>query len=105
MSHHTNSKPFGLALGSAFAASLIAGSVGAMENPFQQAELNSGYMIADSHEGKCGGAKKADEEGKHGSMEKSTTMEGKCGKGKKEETMKDMKEKKSGMEGKCGSNN
>jgi uncharacterized low-complexity protein len=84
MSQHSNHKPLALAIGTAFAASLAAGSVSAAENPFQQAELASGYMVADAHEGKCGegkcGGNKDKAEGKCG--EKKEKAEGKCGEGK-----------------------
>jgi len=67
-------KPLSIALGAAFVASLAGTSVAnAAENPFSMTELSSGYMVADSHEGKCG-------EGKCGGEKKAT--EGKCGEGK-----------------------
>ncbi|HSH28306.1 MAG TPA: hypothetical protein VK971_00240 [Thiohalobacter sp.] len=105
MSQHSNCNPLSLAIGTAFAATLAAGSVGAAENPFQQAELASGYMVADAHEGKCG-------EGKCGEGKKDKDMkdkaegkcgEGKCGEGKKDKDMKGKAEGKCG-EGKCGGN-
>ena len=75
-------KPVAAAVGVAFVSSLAVSTTAvADDNPFAMAELDSGYMLADSHkgeEGKCG--EKA-EEGKCG--------EGKCG-GEKAE------------EGKCG---
>ena len=91
MSQQSNRKPLSLAIGTAFAASLAAGSVSAAENPFQQAELASGYMVADAHEGKCG-------EGKCGGSKDKA--EGKCGEGKCGGS-KDKAEGKCG-EGKCG---
>jgi uncharacterized low-complexity protein len=67
-------KPLSIALGAAFVASLAGTSVAnAADNPFSMTELSSGYMVADSKEGKCG-------EGKCGGEKK--TEEGKCGEGK-----------------------
>ena len=87
MSKTTVMKPLSIALGAAFVASLAGTSVAnAADNPFSMTELSSGYMVADSKEGKCGegkcGGEKKAEEGKCG--------EGKCGGEKKAE------------EGKCG---
>jgi uncharacterized low-complexity protein len=74
MSKNTVMKPLSIALGAAFVASLAGTSVAnAAENPFSMTELSSGYMVADSHEGKCG-------EGKCGGEKKA--KEGKCGEGK-----------------------
>lgn len=107
MSNQTHLKPIALALGTVFAASLAGtGVASADQNPFSMTELSSGYMVADSHEGKCG-------EGKCGGtmksdMENKADKEGKCGgamktdmKGKTDKAMKADKEGKCG-EGKCG---
>ncbi|BAZ93363.1 uncharacterized protein FOKN1_0963 [Thiohalobacter thiocyanaticus] len=105
MSQHSNRKPLSLAIGTAFAASLAAGSVGAAENPFQQAELASGYMVADAHEGKCGEGKcggKKDKDRENCDKDKKGKAEGKCGEGKCG-GKKDKAEGKCG-EGKCGGN-
>lgn len=81
-----------IAVGTAFAASMVSGVANAVENPFGMTELGNGYQIAMSSmpegycgskngEGKCGGDK-AKKDGKCG--------EGKCGGDKAEK------------EGKCG---
>ena len=102
MSKKTNLKPLAIALGAAFVTTLATTPVAnAAANPFAMSDLSSGYMVADSMEGKCGdgkcGASKAAdkaEEGKCG--------EGKCGASKAaDETAGKMKEGKCG-EGKCG---
>jgi uncharacterized low-complexity protein len=97
-------KPLSVAVGAAFITSLAsAGVATAAENPFGMTELSSGYMVADSHEGKCGGEKKEAEgksgaekqaaEGKCGGEKKAA--EGKCGEGK-------CGAKREAHEGKCG---
>ena len=108
MSKTTVMKPLSIALGAAFVASLAGTSVAnAADNPFSMTELSSGYMVADSKEGKCGegkcgGEKKAEEgkcgEGKCGGEKKA--KEGNCGEGKCGGEKK-AKEGKCG-EGKCG---
>jgi len=108
MSKTTVMKPLSIALGAAFVASLAGTSIAnAADNPFSMTELSSGYMVADSKEGKCGegkcgGEKKAKEgkcgEGKCGGEKKAE--EGKCGEGKCGGEKK-AKEGKCG-EGKCG---
>ncbi len=96
-----------LAVGSAFAASLVSiQPAAADENPFKMESLESGYQVAAADkdkegkcgegkcgEGKCGGDKK-DKEGACGGDKKD--KEGACGGDKK-------KEGKCG-EGKCGGN-
>ena len=73
--------PLSTALGASFTISLtVSPVIHATDNPFEVTSLGSGYMVADSHEGKCG-------EGKCG--------EGKCGEGKCGD--------KKDSEGKCGS--
>ena len=58
MSKTTVMKPLSIALGAAFVASLAGTSVAnAADNPFSMTELSSGYMVADSKEGKCGEGK------------------------------------------------
>ena len=103
MSKTTVMKPLSIALGAAFVASLAGTSVAnAADNPFSMTELSSGYMVADSKEGKCGegkcGGEKKSEEGKCGGEKKAE--EGKCGEGKCGGEKK-AKEGKCG-EGKCG---
>lgn len=107
--------PLALAVGTAFVASLAAGSVAQAApnsgNPFAMTEMSSGYMqVAAMKEGKCGEGKcgagkmkntKPMKDGKCGSMPNSKGMkDGKCGEGKcgsnKSGQSKDMKE------GKCG---
>jgi uncharacterized low-complexity protein len=109
MSNKTVVKPLSVALGAAFITSLAGTTVAnAADNPFGMTELSSGYMVAESQEGKCGsmkeqstkaqegesaGAMKAKEEGKCGEGKCGATREsheGKCGAAKKPE------------EGKCG---
>ena len=87
--------PLSAALGASFTISLtVSPIVNAADNPFEVTSLGSGYMVADSHEGKCGEGKcgegkcgdKKDSEGKCGDKKDS---EGKCG-------------DKKDSEGKCG---
>ena len=90
MSKKNELKPIAAAVGAALTASVIAlPTANADANPFAMTELSSGYMVADSHEGKCGEGKCG--EGKCG---EGKCGEGKCGEGK-------CGEEKSG-EGKCG---
>ena len=73
MSKKNELKPIAAAIGAALTASVIAmPTANADANPFDMTELSSGYMVADSHEGKCG-------EGKCG---EEKAEEGKCGEGK-----------------------
>ena len=98
MIENKNVKPMAVVLGSAVTATLATvPAAQADANPFGMTQLSEGYMVADSHEGKCGGMKGKEGkcgEGKCGAKEKE--MEGKCGEGK----CGGAKEKK--MEGKCG---
>ena len=65
-------KSVAAALGVTFVSSLAASTAAvAADNPFALAELDSGYMLADSHEGEEGKCGEKGEEGKCG--------EGKCG--------------------------
>ena len=74
MSQKTTLKPLAIALGTAFVTTLAATPVAnAAENPFAMTDLSSGYMVAGSHEGKCGGMAKEAKCG--GNMAK----EAKCG--------------------------
>lgn len=110
-------KPLSVAVGAVFVTSLAgAGVATAAENPFGMTELSGGYMVADSHEGKCGGEKKQAEgdggekkaaegkcgEGKCGARREA--HEGKCGGEKKAAEGKCGGEKKA-TEGKCGAGN
>ena len=51
-------KPVAAAVGVAFVTSLVVSTVAvADDNPFESADLDTGYMLADSHgegEGSCG---------------------------------------------------
>ncbi len=87
--------PLGMVAGAALVTSLAMSlNAQASENPFQVNVLNSGYQLADAHEGKCGEGKCG--EGKCGEKK---AKEAKCGEGKCGE--KKAKEAKCG-EGKCG---
>ena len=106
-------KPLAMAIGSAFAVSLMASPiVSAEQNPFSMNELSSGYQVAEKGkegscgEGKCGGKKSSKEgscgEGKCGG--KKSSKEGSCGDKKgKEGSCGDKKGKEGSCgEGKCG---
>jgi len=111
-------KPLSVAVGAVFMTSLAgAGVATAAENPFGMTELSGGYMVADSHEGKCGGEKK-EAEGKCGGEKKAAegkcggekkAAEGKCGEGKcgakREAHEGKCGGEKKDMEGKCGAAN
>lgn len=81
-----------LAVGTAFAAGMIAMPAAAENNPFAMQQLQNGYMVADNHakpadakaaEGKCGGKKEADMKAKEGKCgNKAKMKDGKCGEGK-----------------------
>jgi len=86
-----------LAVGSAFAASLVSiQPAAADENPFKMQSLESGYQVAAADkdkegkcgEGKCGGDKKkegacgGDKKDKEGACGGDKKKEGKCGEGK-----------------------
>ena len=87
MSKETKLKPITAALGATFAVSLMSSPIVSAEaNPFSMIEHGTGYMVADSHEGKCGEGKcggegKKDKEGCCGDKHKAEG-EGKCGEGK-----------------------
>jgi uncharacterized low-complexity protein len=104
------SKTLAAAVGAAFIASAALSPVAvAGENPFQINELNSGYQVADAHEGKCGD-KKADGEGSCGGDKSDgegscggdkSDGEGSCG-GDKSDGEGSCGGEKSGSEGSCG---
>lgn len=117
----TNRKStIGIAVGSAFAASMAVTSAGAAENPFALQSMDRGYMVADAGmqgkcgAGKCGGAKAS--EAKCGASMLDANKDGKVTKDefmKAHENMfaaKDANkdgvlsgnELKPGMAGKCG---
>ena len=92
-----NKKIVSLAIGIAFAATLVAGTANAAANPFGMNDLQNAYQVAMSakpaedksmKEGKCGGNKSM-KDGKCGGGDKSR-KDGKCGGSKPKE------------EGKCG---
>ncbi len=96
-----NIKPIAAAVGVAFVTSMaISGHALASENPFEAADLDRGYMLAEGHdkgeEGKCGEGKCGEEgdEGKCG--------EGKCGEEGEEGKCGEGKCGEEGEEGKCG---
>jgi uncharacterized low-complexity protein len=106
-----------LALGTAFAASMLAASfANAGDNPFEMQSLKSGYQVAEMKDGngnavnpkakdaKCGGDKAKDakcggDKGKEGKCGGDKKKDGKCGEGKCGGDKK--KDGKCG-EGKCG---
>jgi uncharacterized low-complexity protein len=92
-------KPVAAALGVAFVSSLaVSTSAVADDNPFAMADLDSGYLLADSHEGeegKCGEGK-CGEKGEEGSCGEKGE-EGSCG-----EKGEEGKCGEKGEEGKCG---
>jgi len=115
MSKKSAIKPLVAAVGAAMATSLVAvPTASADANPFGMTELSSGYMVAGSAEGKCGGAMGGDDkratEGKCGgakAKEEGKCGEGKCGENKKAKEGKcgestSTSESKSTPEGKCG---
>lgn len=70
-----NIKPIAAAVGVAFATSMaMSGTALASENPFEAADLESGYMLA-------GGDKDKDKD-KEGECGEGKCGEGKCGEGK-----------------------
>ena len=92
MSDRKSINPVSAALGTAFAASLAAGSASADTgtNPFGVTDLGSGYQVAQS-EGRCGEGKC----GASGEREREPSAEGRCG-GSAEG------ERKQEGEGRCG---
>ena len=83
-------KPVAAAVGVAFVSSLAVSTTAvADDNPFAMADLDSGYLLADNHEGeegKCGEGK-CGEKGEEGACGEKGE-EGACG--------------EKGEEGKCG---
>lgn len=84
-----------LALGTAFAASMLAGSYAqAADNPFEMQSLKNGYQVAEMKDGngnavnpkakdaKCGGDKKKDGKCGEGKCGGDKKKDGKCGEGK-----------------------
>ena len=110
-------KPVAAAVGVAFVSSLVFSAVAvADENPFDASDLDTGYMLADSHEGgegscgegegscgegegSCGEGEGSCGEGSCGEGEGSCG-EGSCGEGSCGEGEGSCGEK--GEEGKCG---
>jgi len=100
MSKKYELKPIAAAVGAALTASVIAMPIAnADANPFDMTELSSGYMVAESEEGKCGEGKCGEGKCGEGKAEEGKCGEGKCGEGKAEEGK--CGEGKCG-EGKCG---
>ena len=101
-------KPLAALVGSAFVASLAAGSLGAAQfdaNPFAMTELPGGYKVA--QEGQCGAAKaKPEQEGQCGANKAKQVQEGQCGANETKQTQEGQcgaaKAKKTDAEGKCG---
>jgi uncharacterized low-complexity protein len=103
-----------LAIGSAFAASMIAvPAAHAENNPFAMQQLQSGYMVAAADtaaapakaaEGKCGGKKEGEMKAKDGKCgNKAKMKDGKCGEGKCGAGKKDAKAAPAkAADGKCG---
>ena len=79
-------RPVAAAVGVAFVSSMaVSATAMAAENPFEAAELDSGYMLAGGHkgeEGKCGEGKCGGEKDAEGSCGGEKAEEGKCGEGK-----------------------
>jgi len=105
-------KPVAAAVGVAFVSSIVVSATAvADENPFDASDLDSGYMLADSHkggEGSCGEGscgEKGDEgscgEGSCGEGEGSCG-EGSCGEGSCGEKGDEGSCGEKGDEGKCG---
>lgn len=100
-----------LAIGSAFAVSLIAPAANAAENPFGMSALQNGYLLASAHSGAAPAAKaKDDMKATDKKMPEGKCGEGKCGGAKPDAKAKAKADKKSDMkatdkkmpEGKCG---
>ncbi|MDT8319836.1 MAG: hypothetical protein RQ826_04850 [Xanthomonadales bacterium] len=93
-------KPVAAAIGVAFVSSMAAATIAVADsNPFEAAELDTGYMLAGDkagEEGKCGEGKCGGDKGEEGSCGEDKGEEGSCGEDKGEEG-------KCG-EGKCGGN-
>ncbi|MGR8948613.1 MAG: HvfA family oxazolone/thioamide-modified RiPP metallophore, partial [Gammaproteobacteria bacterium] len=73
-------KPVSAALGTTFAVTLAASPlVNAEQNPFSLTNLESGYMVAGDHEGKCGEGKCGGDKEAEGKCGGDKEAEGKCG--------------------------
>jgi uncharacterized low-complexity protein len=96
-------KPVAAAVGVAFISSLAVSTTAvAADNPFEAADLDSGYMLAGGEkakEGKCGEGKCGGEKGEEGSCGEKGE-EGCCGENKHAEGSCGEK----GEEGGCGEN-
>ena len=93
--------PLSTALGASFTISLtVSPIVNAVDNPFEVTSLGAGYMVVDSHEGKCGEGKCGEGKCGEGKCGDKKDSEGKCG-DKKDSEGKCGDKKDS--EGKCGS--
>lgn len=80
---NTLNKPLAIAAGAAIVASLFATPSSADTNPFQLAELDSGYMLAErGTEAKCGEAKCGEDKAAAQAM--PSPAEAKCGANKDE---------------------
>ena len=77
-------KPVAAAVGVAFISSLAISTALADDNPFDAADLDTGYMVAGSHgdggEGSCGEGEGSCGEGE-GSCGEGSCGEGSCGEG------------------------
>lgn len=109
MSHKKpHRKPLAALVGSAFIASLAAGSAAAAQydtNPFAMTELSGGYKVA--QEGQCGANKaKPAQEGQCGANKAKQVQEGQCGADKSAQAQSAQgataKSEKKDAEGKCG---
>lgn len=79
-------KPIAAVAGVAFVSSMVlSGTALAADNPFDAADLDSGYMLAGGdkdEEGKCGEGKCGEEGEGEGKCGEKGEGEGKCGEGK-----------------------
>jgi len=100
---YIKTKPVAAAVGVAFVSSLAASATAmAAENPFEAADLDTGYLVAGgekTEEGKCGEGKCGGEKAAEGSCGGEKAAEGSCG-GEKAAEGSCGGEK--GEEGKCG---
>jgi len=102
-------KPVAAAVGVAFVTSLaVSTSAVAADNPFESADLDTGYMLAGGdkgEEGKCGEGKCGGDKGEEGSCGEKGE-EGSCGERAEEGSCGEKGEEGScgekGEEGKCG---
>ncbi len=90
---NNSQKTIALAIGSAFALSLVATTASAAENPFAVKSLSSGYQVADAKDtkatdgkcgtGKCGTSMKKADKAKEGACSAKKAKEGACNAEKK----------------------